>query len=53
VRSNGGAAGVDAETIQVIEQRGPGEFLAEIQAALRAACAGYFTVPINSCSPIP
>src|SRR5213083_2188742 len=36
VRSNGGAAGVDAETIQVIEQRGPGEFLAEIQAALRA-----------------
>lgn len=36
VRSNGGAAGVDAETIRVIEQRGPGEFLAEIQAALRA-----------------
>src|ERR1022692_4054849 len=36
VRSNGGAAGVDAETIQAIEQRGPGEFLAEIQAALRA-----------------
>jgi group II intron reverse transcriptase/maturase len=36
VRSNGGAAGVDAETIQVIEQRGPGEYLAEIQAALRA-----------------
>jgi len=35
VRSNGGAAGVDAETIQAIEQRGPGEFLAEIQAALR------------------
>src|ERR1035441_7101192 len=36
VRSNGGAAGIDAETIQAIEQRGPGEFLAEIQAALRA-----------------
>src|ERR1051325_5497187 len=36
VRSNGGAAGVDAETIQAIEQRGPGEFLMEIQAALRA-----------------
>jgi RNA-directed DNA polymerase len=36
VRSNGGAAGVDAETIQAIEQRGPSEFLAEIQAALRA-----------------
>jgi RNA-directed DNA polymerase len=36
VRSNGGAAGMDAETIQAIEQRGCGEFLAEIQAALRA-----------------
>ena len=36
VRSNGGAAGVDAETIRVIEQRGPGEFLGEIHAALRA-----------------
>jgi group II intron reverse transcriptase/maturase len=36
VRSNRGAAGVDAETIQAIEQRGPGEFLAEIQAALQA-----------------
>src|SRR5215469_17213388 len=36
VRSNGGAAGVDAETIQAIEQRGPEEFLAEIQAVLRA-----------------
>jgi group II intron reverse transcriptase/maturase len=35
VRSNGGAAGVDAETIQAIEQRGVGEFLAEIEAALR------------------
>ena len=36
MRSNGGAAGVDAETIQAIEQRGPGEFLADIQAKLRA-----------------
>src|SRR5580693_1221154 len=36
VRSNGGAAGVDAETIQAIEERGPREFLTEIQAALRA-----------------
>jgi len=36
VRSNRGAAGVDAETIQAIEQRGVGEFLAEIEGALRA-----------------
>jgi RNA-directed DNA polymerase len=36
VRSNGGTAGIDGETIQAIEQRGPGEFLAEIEAALRA-----------------
>ena len=36
VRSNGGGAGVDAETIKAIEQRGPGEILAEIQAGLRA-----------------
>src|SRR5215813_4076068 len=36
VRSNGGAAGVDAETIRAIEQRGVEMFLAEIQAALRA-----------------
>ena len=36
VRSNGGAAGIDGETIQAIEQRGVGEFLAEIEAALRA-----------------
>jgi RNA-directed DNA polymerase len=34
VRSNGGAAGVDAETIQTIEQYGAEKFLAEIQAAL-------------------
>ena len=36
VRGNGGAAGIDGETIQAIEQRGTGEFLAEIEAALRA-----------------
>jgi len=36
VRSKGGAAGVDAETIQAIEQSGVEKFLAEIQAALRA-----------------
>jgi RNA-directed DNA polymerase len=36
VRSNGGAAGIDGETIQALEQRGVGEFLAEIEAALRA-----------------
>ena len=36
VRSNGGAAGIDGETIQAIEQRGVGEFLTEIEAALRA-----------------
>ena len=36
VRSNGGAAGIDAETIQPIEQSGVEKFLAEIQAALRA-----------------
>src|SRR5436305_14255330 len=36
VRSKGGAAGVDAETIQASAQRGPGEFLARIEAVLRA-----------------
>jgi RNA-directed DNA polymerase len=36
VRSNGSAAGIDGETIQAIEQRGPGEFLKEIEAVLRA-----------------
>ncbi|HEY2728308.1 MAG TPA: group II intron reverse transcriptase/maturase [Polyangia bacterium] len=36
VRSNGGAAGIDGESIQAIAQRGVGEFLAEIEAALRA-----------------
>lgn len=36
VRGNGGAAGVDRETIQAIEQRGAEEFVREIQAALQA-----------------
>lgn len=36
VRGNGGAAGVDGETIQAIEQRGAEEFVREIQAALQA-----------------
>jgi group II intron reverse transcriptase/maturase len=36
VRSNGGAAGVDSETIQAIEQYGVEKFLAEIHAVLRA-----------------
>ncbi|MBM3786219.1 MAG: hypothetical protein FJW30_17815 [Acidobacteria bacterium] len=36
VRANGGAAGIECETIAAIEQRGPGEFLWEIEAALRA-----------------
>jgi group II intron reverse transcriptase/maturase len=36
VRSNAGAAGVDGETIQAIEQRGAGEFLQEVQAELKA-----------------
>ena len=36
VRGNGGAAGVDGETIQAIEQRGAEEFVGEIQAALQA-----------------
>src|SRR5512146_3414838 len=36
VRSKGGAAGVDAETIRGIEQSGVEKFLAEIHEALRA-----------------
>src|SRR5579862_6651602 len=36
VRRNGGAAGVDAETIQAIEQYGSEKFVAEIQAVLQA-----------------
>jgi RNA-directed DNA polymerase len=45
VRSNRGAARVDAETIQAIEQRGVGEFLAEIEAALRAG--RYRPLPVK------
>lgn len=45
VRSNRGAAGVDAETIQAIEQRGVGEFLSEIEAALRAG--RYRPLPVK------
>ena len=45
VRSNRGAAGVDAETIQAIEQRGVGEFLAEIEAALRTG--RYRPLPVK------
>jgi RNA-directed DNA polymerase len=45
VRSKGGAAGVDAETIQAIEQHGVEAFLAEIQAALRAG--GYRPSPVK------
>jgi RNA-directed DNA polymerase len=45
VRSNRGAAGVDAETIQAIEQRGVGEFLTEIEAALRGG--RYRPLPVR------
>lgn len=45
VRSNRGAAGVDAETIEAIEQRGIGEFLSEIEAALRAG--RYRPLPVK------
>jgi len=36
VRSNGGAAGVDRETLENIEQQGVDQFLADIEADLRA-----------------
>lgn len=45
VRSNRGAAGVDGETLQAIEQRGVGKFLAEIEAALRAG--RYRPLPVK------
>jgi group II intron reverse transcriptase/maturase len=35
VRVNGGAAGVDGETLKAIEQRGVGEFLADLERRLR------------------
>jgi len=47
VRSNRGAAGIVAETIQAIEQRGVGESLAEIEAALGAGDEP----PGGPCSP--
>jgi len=36
VRSNGGAAGVDGESLEAIEQRGVEEFLLELQDLLRS-----------------
>jgi group II intron reverse transcriptase/maturase len=36
VRSNKGAAGIDGETLAMIEQRGVAEFLAELQSILRS-----------------
>ncbi len=36
VKANGGAAGVDEESIRDIEERGAGEYLKEIQDALKA-----------------
>lgn len=45
VRSNAGAAGVDGETIRAIEERGIGEFLQEVQAALRAG--RYWPQPVK------
>ena len=36
VRSNGGAAGVDRETLEDIEQQGVDQFLADLEADLRA-----------------
>ncbi len=44
VRSNRGAAGIDGETIQAIEQGGVGGFLAEIEATLRAGRYRRFPV---------
>jgi RNA-directed DNA polymerase len=45
VRSNRGAAGIDAETIQAIEKRGVVQFLTEIEAALRAG--RYRPLPVK------
>ena len=45
VRSNKGAAGVDGETLAMIEQQGVGPFLAELQAMLRAG--KYWPQPVR------
>src|SRR5215472_6799227 len=42
-RSNGGAAGIDAETIQAIEQRGGGKFLAEDGSGAACRSLSSFT----------
>src|SRR5436190_8893687 len=36
VRGNKGAAGIDGQTLSMIEQQGVGQFLAELQALLRS-----------------
>ncbi len=45
VKANRGAAGIDQETIEAIEQMGVGRFLEEIQAALRAG--RYRPLPVR------
>jgi RNA-directed DNA polymerase len=45
VRSNGGAAGVDGETLKAIEQRGVQEVLADLQKRLRAGT--YRPAPVR------
>ena len=45
VRSNRGAAGIDGETLKMIEQRGVEDFLREIQDILRAG--GYRPSPVS------
>ena len=45
VRSNGGAAGIDGETLKMIEQHGVEDFLAEIQDRLRTG--KYWPQPVR------